>query len=154
MHVYGTYKITTCSYPLIVVGFTDLESWFDCIVYRREWICRILYWIFDTLIRYCRCYDIDFSLKTIISDDSLAISAAINHTFSNSRRVHSWAHTWRLIEIFLKPLDALGKEIGSDIHSIQALSRKDLFNEGLRLFKSKWEPLRRTSGFVDSFFKL
>ncbi len=136
MHVYGTYKITTCSYPLIVVGFTDLESWFDCIVYRREWICRILYWIFDTLIRYCRCYDIDFSLKTIISDDSLAISAAINHLFPYSRRVYCWAHTWRLIEKFLKLLNALGKEIVTDIHFIQILSRKVFLIKGLDFFQA------------------
>ncbi len=89
-----------------------------------------------------------------MADDSSAISAIITHSFLLAKRIHRWAYTWRYFEKLLKPLDVFSDEIGSDIHFIQALSRIDLFKEGLRLFKNKWQLIIKTFDFIDSFFKL
>lgn len=156
LHIDATYKLNTCKYPVVVVGFTDLDSSFytSAVCIMQNETAESYRWILSTLVEKCLDLNIELNFKAIIADNSSAISLAANQIFPNIKRINCWAHTWRLMENLISPINMFKAEISDDIHFLQKLFSEDLFKEGLRLFKNKWSQIRSTTNFIENFFNL
>ncbi len=102
--------------------------------------------ILRTLGKKCLSLNISFLQSDVIADCASSISLAVSKDFTLAKRVHYWAHIWRLIDSIMKSISIELKEsIYNDIYFLQTLPSQSLFQQGLLLFRNKWIQMNHIS---------
>jgi hypothetical protein len=153
IHIDATYRLTLGEFPVIVLGFSDLNGSFKFIaiaIVSTE-STESYSWVLSSLLEYNVRNNIGFSPNVFIADNSAAISSAIQRIFPFVKRVHCWAHTWRLMEQLFKGIPLFKEIISKEIHFLQSLYEEQLFRDGLRLFLQKWSQIDIIAPYIKEF---
>lgn len=154
LHLDGTYRINIYSFPVIVIGCTDLNRKFFCaaICFAEHEDTDTIAWILKTIKDYIQKNNKFLSIKNVVADNAPAITKAVKDFDINLQRTNCWAHIARLIKTKSKQINTLHSEFMSDIYLMQRLTDKKVYMQLLELLKSKYGQFEFCVEFIEMFF--
>ncbi|RVD90521.1 putative Zinc finger protein [Tubulinosema ratisbonensis] len=156
LHIDATYKINIYSFPVIILGFSDLNKRFICcgVVIAENENTDTYLWIFECIKEFLETHKLKFTVNNIIADNSEQISAAVRLFDPNIKRTNCWAHVYRLINRTINGCnDIIKNEFKKEILSLQCFSSQKLFNQGIKLLLLKYSQFTSTKQFIEEFNK-
>lgn len=152
MHVDATHKINVYGFPVIVVGFTDNNRKFfvSGIILTSNESKEPFSWVLEQIRNYTTANSISVNIRNIIADNTRQTTSAVSIFDSNMLRTNCWAHILRLVKTSIEKIGNrdLRTFIYPDIRFVQALTFKQLFQQGLELFKNKYSQFLPTRQFI------
>ena len=93
-HIDATYKIIKYSYPMIVFGFSDIQRQFYpvCFMFTSHEQQEDYDFFFDSFLRLCEKFKVNFKPKYIVGDGSKAIANSVRSHFKDSLYIMCWFH--------------------------------------------------------------
>ena len=153
LHIDATYRLIDCNYPVVILGFSDLNrSFFHSVIAIIETESEDVYTsILNSITLECAKLGEVFNPSVIVADNAAAISVASQKCFPDIKRVNCWAHIWRLMEKNLRFDSRFRDRLTNEIHFLQSIFDQTLFNQGMMLFVSKWSQIDEVSEFIQIF---
>lgn len=155
MHIDGTYKLTTCNYPIVVIGFSDLDGkFFLSAIGVIETESEASYtWVLEKFKTGMRNLNLSFNPEVAVADNSSAISAAVAHSFPGIKRVNCWFHVKKNLKELIASNPPYIESFSHDVDFLQLLPNPILFDQGLDLFFEKWAKIPSMKKILKSFEK-
>lgn len=142
LHVDGTYKIVIQGFPVIVIGFSDLENTFHLsglgLVSGKG--AADYQFMFESLRNgVVEVTDDEMQPDAVVADSAASISKAVKDTFDGAvTRIHCWAHVMMNVEKQSFKTPANKSEFKDDVRSLQMSSDQQKFENGCKLLEKKW----------------
>ena len=143
-HIDATYKIVKYSYPLIILGFTDVQRQFQPLVFMftSHEQTQDYDYFFESVLDICDRLHIEFKPKFIISDAASAIANSIKRNLPNTVYLMCWFHLKQNVKKHksLIPSEELYLRVTKQINALHLAScpasYKLLLNSTLRSWRN------------------
>lgn len=110
-------------------------------------------WILQNIRNFFDSKGLGSLPRNIIADNASQVSNAVSLLDTNLLRTNCWAHISRLMNpVFSKIRDTtIRSNAMKEVHFLQALTSRDLFIQGVNLFRTKYIQFDSTRGFIGEF---
>lgn len=157
LHIDATYKLNTYNFPVIIVGVSDSRRSFFCsgIILTENEDLETFVWIMNEIKKFTTTKDLNINFTNLVADNAPQITKLVS-TFSQPiLRTNCWAHVYRLMQTsfgLIKEKSFKDQAI-REVKFLQSLTSKNLFDQGLFLFRQKYLQFNNTRPFIGEFFK-
>ena len=155
-HIDATYKIVKYSYPLIVLGFTDLQKQFFpiCFMFTSHEQEDDYNHFFESFLDICDRHNIKFKPKFIVSDACRALVNAMKNYLPNCKYLMCWFHLKMNVR---KHKNLIPNEryqnVLNDINALHNSKCQASYNLLLKMTLQKWLKNSQLLDFVNYFKK-